>query len=256
MSVTVDKVINNNINSHIINSNIVEYNIAKAYPTILSMLDPRYEYLLDLSKDQYIEEINKIFSLNKGIKKDIENKTIELYNDWLTRNRINKNNFIATTTDSIIINNQLAPINNIGDLVFRNKDKISYTSLFYINKDIYILFDRITKKLRICGVYKDPFINTYPFVNKVLKDLCCICNEYTYETKYDCLRRIGKLRFKYICSDDKTIYGDILHNGDYKYNIDGSFVYTPELYTEKDDINLVIEDNYMNFILPLIQSLF
>ena len=169
------------------------------------------------------------------------------------RHALEKNDVCALME---VLGRNFPPINNIGDLVFRNKDKISYTSLFYINKDIYILFDRITKKLRICGVYKDPFINTYPFVNKVLKDLCCICNEYTYETKYDCLRRIGKLRYKYICSDDKTIYGDILHNGDYKYNIDGNFVYAPELYTSKDDINLVIEDNYMNFILPLIQSLF
>ena len=254
--IAVEQVINNNITSHIINSNIVEYNIAKAYPTILSILDPKYSYLLDLSKDQYIEEINKIFSLDNSIKKKIEKKTIEIYNDWFFKNKINKNNFIATTNDSIIINNQLAPINDIDEFVFRNKDKISYTSLFYINKDTYILFDRITKKLKIRGTCKDPFINEYPFVTKMLKDICCICNEFSYETKYDCIKKLSKMRYRYICSDDKTIYGDILHNNEYKYNIDGNFVYTPNLYENSKDINLVTEDNYLNFILPLIRSMF
>ena len=253
---TVDRVINNNITSHIINSNIVEYNIAKAYPTILSMLDEKYSYLLDLSKDQYIEEINNLFSTTPSLKQKISEKTIELYNDWLNKNKITKNNFIATTTDSIIINNQLAAVNNIDDIIFRNKDKISYTSLFYINKNIYILFDRITKKLKIQGVYKDPFVNEYPFVKKFLKDICCVCNEFTYETKYDCLKQLAKLRYRYISSEDKTIYGDILHNGEYKYNIDGNMVYTSSLYDNSDNINLIIEDNYLNFILPLIQSLF
>jgi hypothetical protein len=253
---TVDRVINNNITSHIINSNIVEYNITKAYPTILNMIDNKYEYLLDLSKDQYIEEINKIFSIEPSIKQKIKVKTIELYNDWLGKNKINKNNFIATTTDSIIINNQLAANNTIDDIIFRNKDKISYTSLFYINKDIYILFDRITKKLKIQGVYNDPFINEYPFVTKMLKDICCICNEFTFETQYDCIKKLAKLRYRYINSDDKTIYGDILHFGEYKYNIDGNTVYTSSLYDTSDDINLVIEDNYLNFILPLIKSMF
>ena len=35
----ISKVINNNIKSHIINSNITEYNIKRAYPTILSHID-------------------------------------------------------------------------------------------------------------------------------------------------------------------------------------------------------------------------
>lgn len=252
---TLTKVINNNIKNHIINSNIIEYNIKRAYPTILKSIDKdKYGYLLDLTKDQYINEINEIFKLDRSIKSKIENETIKIFNDWLTRNKISQNNFLATTTDSIIIRDQIAPINDVDNIFFRNKDKISYTSLFYIDKNTYILFDRITKKMKIQGLFKDPFINEYPFVKKILKDVCCICNEFTYENKIDCLRKLGKLRLKYITSEDKSIYADITHNGDYKYNIDGNFIYTADYYPN-NDANLVIDDNYVNFMLPLIQSL-
>jgi hypothetical protein len=252
---TIYKVINNNITTHIINSNIIEYNIRKAYPTILGEIDhERFGYLKSLTKDQYINEINELFKTDKTIKPMIEKKTIEIYNEWITRNKITQNNLLATTTDSIIIRDQIAPINEFDDIYFRNKDKITYTSLFYINKDIYILFDRITKKMKIQGNFSDPFINNYPFVKKILKDVCCICNEYTFENKIECLKRLSKLRTKYICSEDKTIYADISHNGDYKYNIDGNILYTADYYPDNDKY-LIIDDNYINFMLPLMQSL-
>lgn len=252
---TISKVINNNIKGHIINSNIIEYNIKKAYPTILKLIDEnRFGYLEDLTKDQYINEINDIFRTDRNIRKKIEEKTIEIFNEWLIRNKINQNSFLATTTDSIIIKDQIAPINDFDDIFFRNKDKMSYTSLFYINGNTYILFDRITKKLKIQGPFKDPFINEYPFVKKILKDVCCVCNDFTYENKIESLRKLSKLRVKYIISDDKSIYADITHNGDFKYNIDNSFIYVPEYYKDNDQ-NLVIDDNYLNFMLPLIQSL-
>lgn len=253
----VYKVINNNIRSHIINSNIVEYNIRKAYPTILNEIDPeKYGYLLSLSKDQYVEEINKIFETEgMKIRKAIGKRTIEIYNEWLERNKIRPTNFLATTTDSIIICNQIAPINGIDDFYFRNKDKISYTSLFYIDNDTYILFDRITKKIKIQSKSEDPYISDYPFVKKILKDVCCVCNEYSDEKRYECLRRLSKLRMKYITSEDQTIYADVLHKGEYKYNINDSLVYTPNLYQETGDVTLVKDDNYIHFVFPLIQSI-
>lgn len=253
--VTLYKVINNSIRAHIINSNIVEYNIERAYPMILSSIDNKYEYLLDLTKNEYIEEINTIFTTNRDIRKKVEAKTIDIYNEWLKRNKILQGNFIATTTDSIIICNQIAPINQIDGFVFRNKDKVSYTSLFSINPTTYILFDRVTKRMKIQGKFNDPFVSTYPFVTKILKDVCCVCNEFTYETRNESLKKLAKLRTKYLCSEDKTIYADILNQGHYKYNVNGSMVYTPSLYPSEDDCNLVIEDNYINFMLPLIQSL-
>ena len=253
----VTRVINNNIRSHIINSNIVEYNIRKAYPTILNELNPdKYGYLLTLGKEQYIEEINKIFTTEgASTRKDISKRTIEIYNEWLSRNKIRPSNFLATTTDSIIICDQIAPINGIDDYYFRNKDKISYTSLFYINNDTYILFDRITKKIKIQCKSDDPYVSDYPFVKKILKDVCCVCNEYTVEHRMECLRRLSKLRLKYINCEDKSVYGDILHRGEYKYNINDSMVYTPILYEETEDISLIKDDNYINFVFPLIQSI-
>lgn len=253
----VDKVINNNIKTHIINSNIVEYNIYKAYPTILASIDPeRFGYLKSLTKDQYMHDIDELFINERDIRKIIENKTIDIYNQWLKYNKIIPSNFLATTTDSIIIMDQIAPIDVIDNTIkFRNKDKVSYTSLFYINKDTYILFDRITKKIKIQTKINDPYINEYPFVKKILKDLCCICNEFNYEHKMDYYKRLSKLRMNYIAADDKSIYGDILHKNEFKYNIEGHIVYTPN-YDPTNDANLIIGDNYVNFVLPLIQSLF
>lgn len=252
---TISKVINNNIKSHIINSNIIEYNIKKAYPTILKMIDPdRFGYLDTLTKDQYVNEINELFKTDRSIKEKIENKTVEIYNEWLQRNKINQSSFLATTTDSIIIKDQIAPINGFDDVLFRNKDKACYTSLFYINSNTYILFDRITKKMKIQGPFTDPFINEYPFVRKILKDVCCICNEFSYDNKIECLKKLSKIRMKYLISEDKSIYGDITHNNDFKYNIDGNIVYVPQYY-QNNDQSLIIDDNYVNFMLPLIQSL-
>lgn len=254
---TVENVINNNIKTHIVNSNIVEYNIYKAYPTILAQINPeRFGYLKSLTKDEYIADINELFINDRNIQKEIERRTIDIYNQWLKYNRINSSNFLATTTDSIIIMDQIAPIDTINGVIkFRNKDKVSYTSLFYINKDTYILFDRITKKIKIQTKINDPYINEYPFVKKILKDLCCICNEFTYENKIEYYKKLSKLRMNYIASDDKNIYADILHRNEFKYNIDGHMVYTPN-YDPANDSNLVIGDNYVNFVLPLIQSLF
>jgi basic membrane lipoprotein Med (substrate-binding protein (PBP1-ABC) superfamily) len=70
------KVVNNNITKNIVNSNIVEYNIKKAYPTILADINNKYEYLLSLTKSQYVDEINKIFKENPNIKKEVMNKTL------------------------------------------------------------------------------------------------------------------------------------------------------------------------------------
>ena len=71
----------------------------------------------------------------------------------------------------------------------------------------------------------------------------------------ECLRRLSKLRLKYINCEDKSVYGDILHRGEYKYNINDSMVYTPILYEETEDISLIKDDNYINFVFPLIQSI-
>lgn len=248
------KVVNNNITKNIVNSNIIEYNIKKAYPTILADLDNKYEYLLTLTKSQYVDEINKIFKENPGIKKEVANKTLQIYNDFLFTNNIKPESFLATTTDSILLVDQIAPINLFNDkFQFRNKDQTAYTSLFYIDRDIYILFDRITKNIKIVGI-NDPNINSYPFVKKYLKELCCILNDYSLETKQDCLKRLKNMRIIYLNSSDKDIYRSIDNNNMFKYNINGAINYSEIPLKEDDTCVLMKDDNYLNFVLPLFRS--
>ena len=248
------KVVNNNITKNIVNSNIVEYNIKKAYPTILADINNKYEYLLSLTKSQYVDEINKIFKENPNIKKEVMNKTLQIYNEFLFMNNIKPESFLATTTDSILLVDQIAPINLFNNkFQFRNKDQVPYTSLFYINNDVYILFDRISKNIKIVGI-NDVNINSYPFVKKFLKDLCCILNDYSLETKPDCLKRMRNMRINYLNSQDKEIYRSIINNNMYKYNIDGAVNYSDIALKEDDTCILMKDENYMNFVLPLFQS--
>lgn len=248
------KVINNNITKNIVNSNIIEYNIKKAYPTILTDIDRKYEYLLSLTKDQYVNEINKIFKENPHIKKEISDKTLQIYNDFLFMNNIKPESFLATTTDSILLVDQIAPINLFNNKYqFRNKDQISYTSLFYISKNVYILFDRISKNIKIVGI-NDSNVNSYPFVKKILKELCCVLNDYSLETKQNCLKQMRNLRINYLNSQDKEIYRSILNGNMFKYNIEGIVNYSDIILKEDDACVLMKDDNYLNFILPLFQS--
>ena len=250
----ITQVVNNKIRNHIINSNIVEYNIRKAYPTILSQINKNeYGYLTNLSKENYVKEINRLFKENSGLKKEISDKTIEIYNEWFTKNKIGLNNFLASTTDSIILIDRLASNNTIDDIYFRNKDKLSYTSAFYVTDNIFILFDKITKTIKIHG-FNDENINNYPFVKKILKELCQICNDFSLETKQFCLKKFADIRIKYINSSDFTIFGDITHFNEYRYLINDEFVYSPQL-KDNNSSTLIIEDNYMNFMLPIMQSL-
>ena len=221
---------------------------------MLQKILKKYEYLLSLTKSQYVDEINKIFKENQNIKKEVMNKTLQIYNEFLFMNNIKPESFLATTTDSILLVDQIAPINLFNNKYqFRNKDQVPYTSLFYINNDTYILFDRVSKNIKIVGI-NDPNVNSYPFVKKILKELCCILNDYSIETKPDCLKRMKNIRINYLNSQDKEIYRSIINNNMYKYNIEGIVNYSDISLKEDETCVLMKDDNYLNFILPLFQS--
>ena len=60
-------------------------------------------------------------------------------------------NFLATTPDSILIKNQLAVKTKFGEaknVLIRNKENISYSSLFVVDKLHFILYDNMSKRLR------------------------------------------------------------------------------------------------------------
>lgn len=252
---TLTKVVNNNIKTNIINSNIVEYNIKRAYPTILTKYDSKFDYLLTLTKDQYIKEIDRLFHDNKNLKNVISDYTVALYNNFITENHISEKNFLASTTDTILIIDKIAPITKFDGIIeFKNKDKVNYTSLFYLNPTSYILFDRVTKKIKVVGISQNPDVDSWLFVKKTLKDLCCILSEYSVETKYECMKKMKHIRLSYLNNSDKNIYRSIINNNMLKYNMDGNIVYSDVILTESDNCVLMKDDNYFNVLLPLFQS--
>lgn len=252
------KLLNNNINSNIIGSTITEYDLRAAHTTALYLITgdkELYDSLMEMPKLDRNIRIGKMIQKNRNLRKQIDAKVLELFNEFLEANNILESNFLATTPDSILVANQIATTLRFHEVAFfRNKEKINYTSLFYINRTKFILFDRMTKRMRIKGVGEEDKTKNYPFVKKTLTDICCILDDSTTIGNTNVLRKLKQVRINYIDSEDTSIYKDITHDNMYKYLVDGRLEYSEVKLKENDNCQLVKSDNYLNFVLPLIQS--
>lgn len=251
------RLLNNNVSTTIIGSNITEYDLKKAHPTVLALLypnDPVFSSLVSLPKSEYTIKIGNMIKANPSLRKQIDGKVLELFNKFIKYNNISESNFLGSTPDSLLISNQIASITNFDGIAnFRCKEGISYTSLFYISKTEYILFDRVTKRLRIKGVGQEEETNKYEFVRTVLKKICCIIDDSNNVDRIETLRRLKQIRIQYLNSNNIDIYRDIKNKNMLKYFVDGRAVYSDIPLTENENCILDKSDNYINFILPLIQ---
>ena len=251
------RLINNNVSTTIIGSNITEYDLKKAHPTVLALLypnDPIFNSLGSLPKSEYTIKIGNLIKENPSLRKEIDNKILELFNRFLKVNNISNMNFLGSTPDSLLIANQLASVTTFDNIaIFRCKEGISYTSLFYISKTEYILFDRVTKRLRIKGVGQEEETNKFEFVRTVLKKICCIIDDSVNVDRIETLRRLKQIRLQYLTSPNVDIFRDIKNKNMLKYSVDGRPIYSDTPLTESDNCILDKSCNYMNFILPLIQ---
>lgn len=251
------KLINNNVSNTIIGSNITEYDLKQAHPVVLSLLFPdneTYTSLLSLPKSEYTYKIGNMIRANPNLRKQIDDKILELFNTFLKVNKISEINFLGSTPDSLLIANQIASVTCFEKVAhFRTKEGISYTSLFYISKTEYILFDRVTKRLRIKGVGQEEETNKYEFVRTILKKVCCIIDDSNNTDRIETLRRLKQLRILYLSSTNIEIYRDIKNKNMLKYYVDGRVVYSDVVLEESENCSLDKSANYINFILPLIQ---
>lgn len=252
------KLLNNNIRANIIGSTITEYDLSAAHPTALYLINgnkAQYDRLMDLPKLERNITIGKMIKKNPDLRKQIDAKILELFNEFIKANNILEENFLATTPDSILITNRIATVMRFQDIAyFRNKEKISYSSLFYINRTTFILFDRLTKRMRIKGLGDEKKTRNYPFVKKILTDLCCVLDDSQRLGYIPCLRRLKQIRINYIYNEDINVFRDIKNNNMFKYIVDGRTIYSEVKLKEDDGCILVKSDNYMNFILSLIQD--
>lgn len=251
------RLINNNISNTIIGSNITEYDLKKAHPTVLALLypnNPIFTSLISLPKSEYTIRIGNLIKENPLLRKQIDTKIIELFNKFLKANNISQTNFLGSTPDSLLIANQLASVTIFDNIAtFRCKEGVSYTSLFYISKTEYILFDRLTKRLRIKGVGQEEETNRYDFVKIVLKKICCIIDDSVNVDRIEILRRLKQIRLQYLTNTNINIFRDIKNKNMLKYIVDGRPVYSDIQLTESENCILDKSNNYINFILPLIQ---
>lgn len=253
------KLLNNKITANIISSNITEYDLKSAHLVALYYLKGQkvYDKLKDLPKKERNEKIGLMIRYDPGLRKEIDNLVLNWFNMFLKENNIIESNFLATTPDSILINNQIATHTTFGPdnlISFRNKERISYTSLFIVNKHKFILFDRMSKRIRIKGLGVEDKTNNYKFVKKTLRDLCCILDDNSTLGKPTCLKKLKLFRVQYIENDDPEIFRSINDNNKYKYIIDGQYILSDIYLKESTNCILVKFDNYLNYIFPLIQS--
>ena len=252
------KLLNNKVTQNLIGVNITEYDLKHAHPTILNLLypnDPNIKELLTLPKEQYTYKIGNMIKANPELRKLIDAKALELFNEFLKENQILEDNFLGSTPDSLMIVDQLAQKTLFHDIAqFRNKEEISYSSLFYYKSYQYILFDRITKRLRIKGVGSEDETKDYPFVKSVLTHMCTALDESTTIEHIELLKELKNIRIEYMYNKDINIYRDITHKNQFKYIVDEKEIYSDIQLQESDSCILIKSDNYINFIFPLMRS--
>lgn len=254
----LDKLLVNKVYSNITQSTITEYDLKAAHASALYFIKgPEvYNELTSLPKLERNIKIGKMIAQDKNLRKQIDNMVISWFNRFLQENNILACNFLATTPDSILIKNQIATVQNFdgGKVLFRNKEKINYTSLFIIDKHKFILFDRISKRLRVKGLGTEEITDKYPFINLCLRDLCCILEDKATLGRINCLKKLKSFRIEYLISENKEIYRSVDHKNQFKYNIDGNIEYSDVRLKEDEGCVLLKDDNYMSYLMPLMRS--
>jgi hypothetical protein len=251
------KLLNNNITTNIISSNIIEYDLKAAHTSALYFIkgEEIYNKLMSLPKAERNQKIGLMIKFDPTLRKKIDTMVLSWFNLFLKENNILECNFLATTPDSILIYNQIATKTTFfdGKVFFRNKEGICYTSLFVIDRK-FILFDRMSKRIRIKGLGIEEKTNTYPFVKYVLKDLCCILDDESTLGRMNCLKRLKLFRINYINNENIEIFRSIDDGNKLKYIVDGQPILSDVPLKESNTCILIKSDNYMNYVLPLIQS--
>lgn len=254
----LDKLLVNKVYSNITQSTITEYDLKAAHASALYFIkgEALYNELTSLPKLERNIRIGKMIAQNKDLRKQIDNMIIGWFNRFLEENKILACNFLATTPDSILIKNQLAVKLSWdgGKVLFRNKEKINYTSLFIVDKHKFILFDRISKRLRVKGLGTEDITDKYAFINYCLRDLCCILEDKATLGRFNCLKKLKSFRIEYLNSLNKEIYRSVDHHNQFKYNIDGNIEYSDILLKEDQNCVLLKDDNYLNYVMPLMRS--
>lgn len=259
----LNKLINNNIKkASIVASTIIEYDIEDAHATAIRFImgEDVYNSLMSIpNKHDRKIQIGLMRRDNRELTGMITELILKWMNEFLAINKISERNFLATTPDSILLVGKVPTHTTLenGKVVFRNKEKITFSSLFLVEngQKKLILFDRMTKRIRIKGLGEETVTNQYHFVNKYLKNLLCVLDDSMSFGYIKTLKKLKTLKYNYIHSHDIEIYRSISHNNQFHYVVNGEDIFTDTPLEESETTKLIIADNYMDIIFPLIKSM-
>jgi hypothetical protein len=244
-------------NPHIrycISTIIAEYDIASAHPTACYFIYGKefYDHLMAMDKLARNTEIGKMMAKDHTLHEKIASLILKWFNLFCEENNIKESNFISSTRDSILLVNKkpLRTSFEQGLVKFRNKEG-EYTSYIRLQDRIEILFDNISGALRIKGI-NSQLLENHPFI-KLFKQMLSIIEQSGSISLTEGLKKLAKIRTKYIYSPNVDIYRSILDNNKFVYSIDGERFLSDALLENEP---LLKHDNYANFILPMMQLYF
>lgn len=249
------KLIETNPNiKYCISTIVAEYDIASAHPTACYFIFGKefYDSLMAMDKLSRNTEIGKMMAKDSTLHEKIAKLLLKWFNLFCEENNIRDTNFISSTRDSILLVNK-KPIKTEfenGLVKFRNKDG-EYTSYIRLHERFEILYDNISGALRIKGI-NTQLLENHPFI-KLFKQLLSVLEQSNTLTVSEGLKKLTKIRNKYITNTNMDIYRSIMDSNKFVYIIEEERILSDALIENE---SLIKHDNYINFILPLINLYF
>jgi hypothetical protein len=233
---------------------IAEYDIASAHPSACYFIFGKefYDKLMAMDKLTRNTEIGKMMARDPTLHEKIAKLLLKWFNMFCDENNIRETNFISSTRDSILLVNKkpLKTVFENGIVKFRNKEG-EYTSYIRLHDRLEILYDNISGALRIKGI-NSSLLEGNPFI-RLFKQLLSILEQSESLTISEGLKKLTKIRMKYIYSTNMDMYKSLLDNNKFVYNIEGERILSD---SPMGNENLIKHDNYINFILPFIHIYF
>jgi hypothetical protein len=233
---------------------LAEYDIASAHPTACYFIYGKdfYDSLMRMEKLERNTEIGKMMAKDPSLHGKIAGYLLKWFNMFCEENNIKDGNFVSSTRDSILLVNKKPMKKSFenGLVTFRNKDG-EYTSYIRLENRYEILYDNISGSLRIKGI-NSSLIENHPFI-KIFKQLLSVLEQSESLSISEGLKKLSKIRLKYISSSNADTYRSIMDGNKFIYNIEGERILSEALIENE---TLIRHDNYINFIMPLVNLYF
>jgi hypothetical protein len=250
-----NKLIETNKNiQYAISTIIAEYDIASAHTTACYFIygEELYKELAAMPKLDRNIRIGKMMSSDPVLHEKINTLLLKWFNLFCEENNIKENNVISSTRDSILLVNKkpLKTVFENGLVTFRNKEG-EYTSYLRLQNHFEVLYDAMSGSLRIKGI-PSSHLENHPFI-KIFKQALSVLEQSNSITISAGLKKLSKIRNNYIYAANADMYRSLLDGNKFVYYINGERILSDGIIENEQ---LIKQDNYVNFLLPIINIYF